>query len=105
MRHNPSSRRSWLPPAQRIEEPNGFSTLPSCHLFLHPIALSADPFGLGGDVHTVRLARAFDCSTTGLGHGGLCASRPSPVRGSGPRSRLLAGRLLRVGNSEYLDRL
>src|SRR4051812_13479927 len=39
MRHNPSSRRSWLPPAQRIEEPHGFSTLPSCHLFLHPIAL------------------------------------------------------------------
>src|SRR4051794_37344981 len=39
MRHNPSSRRSWLPPAQRTEEPHGFSTLPSCHLFLHPIAL------------------------------------------------------------------
>src|SRR3954452_4497866 len=40
MRHNPSSRRSWLPPAQQIEEPHGFSTLPSCHLFLHPIALN-----------------------------------------------------------------
>src|SRR4051794_21598754 len=39
MRHNPSSRRSWLPPAQRTEEAHGFSTLPSCHLFLHPIAL------------------------------------------------------------------
>src|SRR3954468_9394135 len=34
MRHNPSSRRSWLPPAQRTEEAHGFSTLPSCHLFL-----------------------------------------------------------------------
>src|SRR3954463_4116887 len=41
MRHNPSSRRPWLPPAQRTEEAHGFSTLPSCHLFLHLIALAA----------------------------------------------------------------
>src|SRR3954469_7781174 len=45
MRHNPSSRRSWLPPAQRTEEAHGFSTLPSCHLFLHPIALAKPPPG------------------------------------------------------------
>src|SRR4051794_22365499 len=46
MRHNPSSRRSWLPPAQRTEEAHGFSTLPSCHLFLHPIALVAPPISI-----------------------------------------------------------
>src|SRR4051795_1393839 len=47
MRHNPSSRRSWLPPAQQIEEPHRFSTLPSCHLFLHPIALMEIRWHLG----------------------------------------------------------
>src|SRR3954452_23114896 len=49
MRHNPSSRRSWLPPAQRTEEAHGFSTLPSCHLFLHPIALTRHP-GQSGEI-------------------------------------------------------
>src|SRR3954471_8094369 len=73
MWHNPSSRRSWLPPAQRTEEAHGFSTLPSCHLFLHPIALplrcngvdpDPEPRGLLSDVH-----RTMPMPDVGAGHG------------------------------------
>src|SRR3954452_24883515 len=61
MRHNSSSRRSWLPPAQRTEEPHGFSTLPSCHLFLHPIALSVTACRVDGltIIGQARYARAI----------------------------------------------
>src|SRR4051812_19383194 len=64
MRHNPSSRRSWLPPAQRTEEAHGFSTLPSCHLFLHPIALGFQT------TETKRLCARVAAGTTVVSDGG-----------------------------------